>query len=165
MILALDPGTVTGWATPLDSGTWDLTPKKARKRPPTPAEPEQVRCGRLFENVLNAIDQTSTGSTLVVVEGAAAFMRGKAAVKVSHELRGAIKAACYWRGNATYEEIQPHDWKKALFGRGDVAPNEYLARARDVLGYQGTSEDEAAALWLLEWARRYRTDNAARRTA
>ena len=36
----LDPGTLTGWATPLGSGVWDLTPRKARKRPPAPAEPE-----------------------------------------------------------------------------------------------------------------------------
>lgn len=150
MILCIDPGTLTGWATPTGSGVWNLAPLKARKRPPAPAEPEQVRCGRLFTLVS---DEVRDGQR-VVVEGAAAFMRGKAAVKVSHELRGAIKAACYY-ARAVYEEVQPQDWKRTMFGRANVLPPEYLARAQSDLHYRGESEDEAAALWLLMWATRY----------
>lgn len=149
-ILCLDPGTLTGWATPLGSGVWDLTPRKARKRPPAPAEPEQIRCGRLFDLV---VEESREGGR-VVVEGAAGFMRGKAAVKVSNELRGAIKAACHF-SKAIYEEVQPQDWKRTLFGRANVLPPEYLARAQSDLHYRGESEDEAAALWLLTWATRY----------
>jgi len=149
-ILCLDPGTITGWATPLGSGVWDLTPRKARKRPPEPAQPEQVRCGTLWCKVAEIAQPGSR----VIVEGAAGFMRGKAAVRVSHELRGAIKAACCFRG-AIYEQVEAADWKRTMFGRAMVLPPEYLARAQSDLHYRGESEDEAAALWLLTWATRY----------
>lgn len=150
IILAIDPGNRTGFARSDDtSGTVDITPRKGTKtRAP---EPEIARLRRLVEWWTEA---TKDHPDAVVVEGAAAFVRGKAAVRVSHELRGAIKALCVLDA-IEYVEVQPGDWKKLLFGRGDVQPPEYLARAQTHLCYRGESEDEAAALWLLEWAKRH----------
>lgn len=171
-MLALDPGTHTGFATPDRHGTFDLTPLHAMKGkpgrpakiskrdgriispevPPIPgriAEPEFARCGKLYTLLDTNFGSMPSGEP-VVVEGAASFQRGKAAVRVSHELRGVVKAWCH-RAGFIYVEIQPHDLKRFVTGRGDADKNMMIARARELYGYEGDDDDEADAIHLLHW--------------
>lgn len=48
----------------------------------------------------------------------------------------------------TIELVKPGTWKMLALGagRGSAKPEEYVAWARDVVGYRGTLEDEAAAI-------------------
>lgn len=172
-LICIDPGTITGFATSLGRvGTIDLTPLRALKgspakpakiakrdgrilRPAVPAvepraaEPENSRCGKLYQ----ALDREFPGHCwrAVVCEGATAFQRGKAAVRVSHELRGVVKAWC-WINHIEYVEVQPMDLKRYSCGKFDAGKDEMIEAARARLGYAGSSDDEADALWLLEWA-------------
>jgi len=169
-IIAIDPGTVTGYACSSGQhGAWDLTPAKARKRPPTEAEPEHARVGKLFARVSVAIGSylfpfapTTAQRVVVVCEGAAAFQRGKAAVRVSHELRGAVKAAVWHQASllddesrVSYLEIQPQDLKRFATGKANADKPEMVAAARRMCGYQGEDDNVADALLLLEWARKH----------
>lgn len=161
-ILALDPGTKTGWATSDGkSGSKDLTPNKAKKRPPTPAEPESSRCYRAYSLVRRivldsglSVEEAYEKGWHMAVEGAASFQRGKSAVRVGHELRGALKVACHFYGG-TYVEVQPGDLKRFATGSAVADKPAMLKAARDRLGYEGEDEDEADALWVLAWAKEY----------
>ena len=90
----------------------------------------------------------------VVCEGAASFQRGKAAVRVSHELRGAVKVAC-WESDARYVEVQPGDLKRFATGSSVADKPQMVAAARQMCGYTGDSDDEADAILLLAWAKAY----------
>lgn len=154
-----------------EHGTWDLSPAKARKgkpaRPATKkrtaveavpaveAEPEEARCGKLW-GALNVardvVDWKRDGEVTVVCEGAIAFARGKAAVRVSNELRGVVKAFC-WQHGWRYVQVEPGDLKRFATGRSNAEKPAMIASACARFGYKGQSDDEADALWLLEWAR------------
>ena len=88
---------------------------------------------------------------VLVCEGAASFQRGKAAVRVSHELRGAVQTWC-WVNGATYVEIEPADLKKFATGKGNATKDDMLAVARKLYKPDCESDDEADALHLLAWA-------------
>jgi Holliday junction resolvasome RuvABC endonuclease subunit len=87
---------------------------------------------------------------ILVVESASSFIRGKAALEVSHSLRGVIRAAC-WETGVQYIEVQPADLKKWATGKGNASKEEMVQRANN-LGYEGKSDDEADAYLLLKWA-------------
>lgn len=176
-IIAIDPGTRSGWATSDGrSGSIDLSPAKARagkpgrpavlakkdgrvlkpavaEVPAVEAEPEHARCGKMFA-LVERLWREAPDYPTVVVEGAAAFQRGKAAVRVSHELRGAIKVTC-WHEGMPYVEVQPMDLKRHATGRFNADKTDMLAAARAKLGYAGDDEDVADALWVLDWARQF----------
>lgn len=152
-ILAIDPGTITGWADSTGAhGTFDLTPRKAKpatkRRPAILPDPQERRPGRLFMFV----HERAAGVDVVVCEGAVGYQRGKAAVRVSHELRGVVQAAC-WGSHTRYVEVQPPDLKRFATGSSVADKDQMIAAARARLGYTGDDDNEADALWLLAWAR------------
>lgn len=155
--IALDPATSTGYASDLGSGTWDLTPAKASPKKGRLAEPEYARPGKLEAN-LDQLVKDILGNpgwsrkVVVICEGAAAFSRGKAAVRVGHELRGVIKSWC-WRNAFTYVEIQPGDLQEFVGGRRSVPKDEMLRIAQQRYKPECTSDDEADALHLLAWGK------------
>lgn len=149
-IIAVDPGSVTGWALDGRSGATNIAALKAapRKGRPEP-EPEYVRCGNLW----GLLDVLYEGVPVTVVcEGAAGFMKGKHAVRVSNELRGVVKAWCAIRG-ARYVEVQPQDLQRFAAGRCQVPKDEMVRLARERYGYQGSDDNTADALHLLAWAK------------
>ena len=148
-VIAIDPGTVTGWATASRSGACNLSPLHAAPSKGRSPEPEYARCGKLWL----LLDRIATSViSAVICEGARGFLKGKAAVRVSNELRGVVKAWC-WIRRAKYVEVQPVDLQRFVGGRGQVPKEEMLEAARTRLGYHGHDDNEADALWLLEWGR------------
>ena len=155
-VIALDPGTVTGWATENASGFQDLTPKPAAPTKGREKEPEYSRCGKLWAILRNITDRMPSNGQggVVVCEGARGFMKGKDAVRVSNELRGVVKAFCYWYG-LRYVEVQPQDLQRFVTGRCQVPKEEMLRLAQERYGYTGDDDNAADALHLLAWARKY----------
>lgn len=151
-ILALDPGTVTGAAWEGGSIRIDLAPVKASVKKNREAEPEYSRCGKIVQ-ALGKLTETWRPE-IVVVEGAAAFQRGKAAVRVSHELRGAVKAWC-WTNKVRYEEVQPGDLKRFITGRTDSDKATMVAEAKRLYGYIGDDDNVADAMHLLAWGKKF----------
>lgn len=147
MILALDPGTRTG-VTITDGKVfkttlWNLATKpKTKKRP---AEPKNFRLLKLWHHLMEHGNQ----GDVVVYEGAAGFMRGKAAVEVSHKLRGIIELYAAWM-DLELVMIEPNDLKQFALGKRS-ATKEEMVRAANRLGYVGDSDDEADSYLLAKW--------------
>lgn len=162
-IIAIDPGTKCGYATGFEAGEFgcrDLSPLTAAPRKGRSPEPEFARCGKLWELLRDLAQPPVPSPFTVVCEGAAGFMKGKAAVRVSNELRGAVKAWC-WANGARYLEIQPHDLKRFAIGKSTADKAEMVRAARERFGYEGANDNEADALWLLAWARQHVAGGAA----
>lgn len=85
------------------------------------------------------------GVHLVAIEGYAfGAPQGMAALG---ELGGVIRTAIHEAG-ADYVDIAPATLKMFALGVGRGSKTDVVVAARDRLGYQGTSDDEADALWL-----------------
>lgn len=85
------------------------------------------------------------GADLVVIEGYSYGSPNRAA----HlgELGGVIRLALYER-RVRYVDVPPAVLKKYATGKGNAGKNEMLTEAVRRLGYTGSSDDEADALWL-----------------
>lgn len=153
-MVAIDPGTITGFCTADRYGTFDLSPAKKSVKKNRLAEPEFARCGKLFQLLTENFAPSLPPNSPVIVEGAAAFQRGKAAVRVSHELRGVVKAWC-WAHGQVYVEVQPNDLKRYVTGRCDADKAIMVVKARELYGYLGDSDDEADAIHLYHWGVRF----------
>jgi Holliday junction resolvasome RuvABC endonuclease subunit len=176
-VLAIDPATLSGWALTCPSGpvyfgkrlvesgyvvmqgrevyfgTFNAKPQpKTKKRV---AQPAYYRPHYLYDFVRNVIEEH--GVDRVVVESAAAFIKGKAAVEVSHKLRAAIEIAiveCNEDLNYTIslEYLDPPDLKFAALGKRTGSKEEMIARAERFYGYRGHEDNEADAIHLMGWA-------------
>ena len=153
-VIAIDPGTVTGWATENGVGVEDLTPKAAAPTKGRVKEPEYSRCGKLWHLLVTLRSCDRDTDAVVVCEGARGFMKGKDAVRVSNELRGVVKAFCHSHG-LQYVEVQPQDLQRFVTGRCQVPKEEMLGLAKERYGYTGDDDNAADALHLLAWARKH----------
>ena len=156
-LLTLDPATKTGYAIGengkvISSGVWDNTPKKATKK--QPGESKHYRLEKLWWKLVAFEEQTQKPITHVVYEGAAGFMRGKAAVESSHQFRAII---LLWASlnDIPITEIQPQDLKRFATGKGNADKPEML-KAAIQKGYAGSTDDNEVDAWLiLQWAFQY----------
>lgn len=82
---------------------------------------------------------------LVAIEGYA-FGRTNKAHHIG-ELGGVIRLMLHERGQA-WTEVPPASVKKYATGKGNANKNDMLAASIRQLGYEGSSGDEADALWL-----------------
>ncbi|MGH6920762.1 MAG: crossover junction endodeoxyribonuclease RuvC, partial [Geminicoccaceae bacterium] len=88
---------------------------------------------------------------IVVIEGAAfGVARGNALVSLG-ELRGVVRVALFEAGLPVVE-VAPASLKRYASGRGNASKADVLVAAVKRLGYTGSSDDEADALWLLAMA-------------
>ena len=144
-IIAIDPGTKSG-VTLTDGKTfktelWNLATKpKTKKRP---AEPKHFR----LLNLWRALDAYRFDT--IVYEGAAGFMRGKAAIEVSHKLRAVIElfAAQY---NRKLVMIEPNDLKQFALGKRSGGKDEMIVAANR-MGYEGHEDNEADSFLIAKW--------------
>lgn len=137
--LALDLSlTATGWATVDACGT--LTPPKGQDR-----GPERLAWLRA------AVLSLAADADVVVLEGYSYASKGRAVVSMG-ELGGVIRLALHDAG-IPFVEVAPAVVKKAATGAGNSRKEAVLVAAVQRLGYEGHSNDEADALWLLELAR------------
>jgi|SRR3990167_4028769 len=140
-ILALDVATHTGWATATASGVWDFSLKRD--------ESSGMRLVR-FKSKLAEICSLE-GINMVVFEQVAGFHKG--AIIVAAELIGVLKSFCE-ENKIEYRSFAATAIKKFACGKGNAGKPIMIAAAKEKLNYQGSSSDEADALWILEMAKK-----------
>ena len=149
MILSIDPGTLTG-RTITDGKTfktarWNIATKpKTKKRP---AEPRHFRLLKLWNHLEGTLSEYSIDA--IVYEGAQGFMRGKAAVEVSHKLRGVIELFGAMH-NIHVIMIEPNDLKQFALGKQSGDKGEMIGAA-NALGYNGYEDNEADSFLIAKW--------------
>ncbi|HRG29440.1 MAG TPA: hypothetical protein PLJ00_16195 [Chitinophagales bacterium] len=148
MILAIDPANITGIAFDGGFATYNFTPRKGTSK--RAGENEYLRYGKMWD-VLHQLRQEHQ-LEVIVCENASGFVRGKAAVKVSNEYRGVVKAFCAIHG-ILYVGVEPGDLKEFATGKRGAEKEEMIAAA-NALGYPGNNDNEADAYLLLQWARK-----------
>lgn len=95
------------------------------------------------ERVLRAL---AARPMLVAIEGYAYGARGRSTISLG-ELGGLIRFEVWARGIDVLE-VPPAQLKLYATGRGVGSKTSMVIAARERLGYEGTSDDEADALWL-----------------
>ena len=154
--LAIDPGTKTGYTLGAllptlnkikiyEVGEWNNAAKKATKK--RQAEPKHFRLKHLWDNICNVNYDNSVEA--IICEGAAGFMRGKAAVEASHKFRAVIQLYCALN-DVQYIEITPADLKFYATGKRTAEKNEMIKQAQK-LGYEGHNDNEADSFLILKW--------------
>lgn len=88
---------------------------------------------------------------LVVVEGYSFNSRSSQAHALG-ELGGLVRYAI-WEHGVPCVDVPPANLKKFATGKGSASKDLVLVEAVKRLGYEGSSNDEADALWLLNMAR------------
>lgn len=137
-ILALDLSlTCCGWAsTERGSGTFAPTAKGME------------RLGIVLDTLVQIC---AFHADLVLIEGYAFAARGRAVFSIG-ELGGVVRYALY-DSELPYVDIPPSNLKKFATGKGNASKDLVLVEAVKRLGYEGSSNDEADALWMLAMAR------------
>jgi Holliday junction resolvasome RuvABC endonuclease subunit len=136
-VMGLDLSLVqTGIAVPGQVGTL--------KTPGTKVS-GMARLYAIREQIIKSVSALGVG--LVMVEG---YSYGsKNGGERLGELGGVIRFAL-WSEGVPYVEVPPSTLKMYASGKGNAGKVEVLVAARDRLGYTGTNDNEADALWL--WA-------------
>lgn len=155
LILALDLGTLCGWALgPVAggghrSGTWALQNSRQRR-----FESAGMKWVRLDRHLHDLIDIDRTPPSHVVIEE----VRRHAGTDAAHAYGGALATVTAWceRVGISYESIPVGTIKRHATGRGNADKNEMMVAAR-VRGWSPSDDNEADALWLLDLALSRRT--------
>lgn len=130
-IVGVDPSyTSTGVAGP--HGTFTHTTSTAQT--------DVERC----MDVAAWVPKHGTGNTVFVIEGG--VNRSHNALRSGY-LHGIIRAELFRLGYA-WIDVPPAVVKKYATGRGNAPKVDVVVAARDRLGYEGTDDNEADALWL-----------------
>lgn len=140
-MLALDLATSTGWAIDGASGTWDLAPGRG--------ESPGMRFVRLRAK-LNWVLTAYPFLRLVVIEQA--HHRGGAATAICAGLAAIVQEWCAVH-ELNHAAVHTATLKKHATGRGNAKKHEMIAAARE-RGWNPVDDNEADALWLLDYAQR-----------
>lgn len=153
--LAIDPGTVTGWAVwskrfGVLSGTWNFKPRRGDG------------AGVRFLRLRNKLDEICASSVVKADKGLVGLQR------VVYELPGHFKsvaAAALMQGMVShiqawcelkqipYEGVPPTVLKKLATGKGNASKDMMLEAAREHWSdFVIEDHNEADALWLMKWA-------------
>jgi Holliday junction resolvasome RuvABC endonuclease subunit len=145
-ILALDLGTITGWALsvghcPITSGTVSFKPSRY--------EGGGLRYLR-FHGWLHQIRDLSRGIDRVYFEE----VRRHSSTDAAHVYGGFLSHLSSWCENHTipYQGVPVGTIKKHVTGKGN-ANKEAVINAVKALGYHPNDDNEADALSLLAWAK------------
>lgn len=142
-ILALDPGTRTGWAHSSDAhGNWDLSVKRD--------ESGGMRLIR-FRGKLEEI-RRNAGVDLLVYEAPRYAGDHLQSVAFQGELQGVIKIWCE-EHRIEYRAYSPSEIKKHATGKGNASKESVALAAYRKWG-EATGYDESDARWLLDLAQR-----------
>lgn len=104
---------------------------------------------RLHE-IQEAVAILIRGADLCIIEGYSYGSKGRSVFQIG-ELGGVIRHFL-WEYGLPYVEVAPSALKKFATGRGNAGKDEVLAAAIRRLDYQGSSNDEADALFLRHMA-------------
>jgi len=136
-ILALDVATHCGWATKVASGVWDLSIKRD--------ESSGTRLIRFRHKVLELIKLG--GINFVAFERTAGAY--KSALIIQSELHGVLKIILEELG-IPYMAFSATEIKKHATGKGNASKPMMIEAAKNKLGYTGSDDNEADALWILD---------------
>ena len=140
-ILSIDPASLLGWAISIELyGTWDL---KTRKD-----ESMGMKLIRL-EAKLNELSLLHPFSILVYERPAG---RHKNPIIHQSKLIAVIEKWCE-ENTVEYRAYSASEIKKFATGKGNVGKPAMIKAAQEKLGYTGTDDNEADALWLLMLAK------------
>lgn len=142
-ILAIDPGTKCGWALyrggRLDgSGVWDL---KIQRH-----EGEGIRWIR-FRKFLDLVENVD----LVAFEE----VRHHAGVIAAHTYGAMVAIITAWAeaNKVQYVSVPVGTVKKFATGKGNADKGQMIEACQEKLNIQTNDDNEADALWILEWAK------------
>lgn len=138
-ILAIDPATITGWATKNGYGVWNLTKR--------PNESDGIKWLR-FRNQLRELVELEN-ITVIVYERPGGRHAG---ATIHHsKLIAIIEVLCAELG-IEYAGYSSSQIKRKATGRGNANKADVIQAAVEILGYVGNDDNEADALWLYELA-------------
>lgn len=138
-LLAIDPATVTGWATKDEYGTWNL---KKRKQ-----ESDGIKWLR-FRAMLDEMCKLAK-ITIIAYERPS----GRHAGAVIHhaKLAGIIEEYCA-DNELEHVAYSATEIKKHATGKGNCNKDAMIESAKSELDYSGNDNNEADALWLWNMA-------------
>lgn len=146
MIIALDLATHTGWAVHdgtkvIDSGVWDMTPRKD--------DPPAKRPADFYRLLFDAVERW--GPESVAYEQINA-LRGLAAVRVYLQLETVLLLEAHRRGLPLIP-LAPATIKRHATGKGNADKTAMaVAAARRWPGWTPEREDDVDARWIAEAA-------------
>jgi len=159
MILAIDPGMITGYALGVNKklveyGIWNTKVRNRTKK--MAGQPKYYRIYNFHESLsaklihLPPLCRYKNYSVrYVLCEDALGFQRGRAAVEVSHKFRAIVELVCC-KQNLPLTYIQPYDLKRFATGKATADKGEMI-RAAAKYGYEGNDDNVADAIHLLFW--------------
>lgn len=104
---------------------------------------------RLHE-IVEGVAILCQNADLVVLEGYSYGSKGRSVFQIG-ELGGVVRMFL-WGNSLSYVEVPPANLKRFATGKGNAGKDEVLAAAIRRLDYQGSSNDEADALFLRQMA-------------
>lgn len=144
-ILAIDPGSLCGWALlthgNVESGVQDFTLKRGESK------------GMRFFNFRTWIARMLRRAKIDLVIYEQAHLRGGAATDVGVGFTTRIQEECDMC-DVKYTPIHSATLKKFATGSGRANKELMLGKAREKWGDLIEDHNEADALWILEWARK-----------
>lgn len=142
-ILALDLATKTGWALKEDGKLEYGLQVFDVKRGESP--------GMRFLRFNRWLREVAVRVELIIYEQA--HNRGGAATEIANGFTTRVQEFCAEHG-IEHSSVHTATLKKFATGSGRAGKEEMVQAAQKSLGYQGNDDDEADALWLLEYARK-----------
>lgn len=133
-------------ASAADPSAWRWKPGHLGTLSPN-GERGMERLDWIRRRVLELVD----GADLVLIEGYAFASKAQSHTRAIAELGGVIRMTL-WDLGFPFVDVPPACLKKYATGRGNAGKADVLVEAVKRLEYQGSSNDEADALWLLEMA-------------
>jgi Holliday junction resolvasome RuvABC endonuclease subunit len=141
-VLALDLSTYTGFAHSCGiSGVWNLNVKKD--------ESKGMRLIR-FRGKLNEILKAEGIDVILFETGVSYGAKHASGVLVQAELQGVLKLWCEDNG-IEYRSYTPAEIKKHATGKGNSKKDVMLAAARAKWSINITDDNQADALWILDY--------------
>lgn len=146
-VLAIDPGTTTGWAVRLEdgtemSGTWCFKPRRG--------DGAGVRFLR-FQAKLDEFHKMYPLTRLVYELPAGHYKSGAA----DDVIKGLVAHTQSWceKNEVPCEGVSPKEIKKFATGKGNANKDAMLNAAWAKWGKFTEDDNEADARWILEWLR------------
>jgi len=144
-ILSIDSGTKTGWATlihgSIDSGVQDFSLKRGES------------AGMRFFNFRSWLNRMLNKFKVDIVIYEQAHHRGGPATMIGVGLVTRIQEECDIR-EIQYMPLHSATLKKFATGKGNASKELMLKSARETWGDLVADDNEADALWLMEYARK-----------
>ena len=146
MILALDPGSITGWAVGdeigiVDSGTWNIAPGK--KDLP----------GIRYLNLLRNLDQIHLKYHAEMIVYEKSYQRSQIAGQYFHGFVATLQTWCA-RESIPTEIVYSNTLKKWATGDGHATKHQMVALGAERFNLPEADDNEIDALWLLEMKRK-----------